>query len=329
MTKTFIQKFKKSGSQKFLVKLCIFFILLFVLDFIIGSSLNIFYFKQKVGFLYRTTYAIEKTREDVLIFGSSAATHDYYTSIFEEQLKMSSYNVGIDGNSIFYDYAILKLLLKRYHPKIIVLDFDINELKKTKESYERLSSLLPYYKNYPEVRSIIDLKSPDEKIKLLSKIYPYNSTIFSIISGNIKLFNIEYLNKRQEKKDFNIKGYFPLTTVWDKPLKADSSSINYETDSNKVKMYTSFITDCINSKVELYIVCAPVYIKQNYVNPSVILGRAIANKYNIKFWDYSADSEILSNSKLFADIPHLNESGAKIFSIKIAEAIEKASKKLK
>ncbi len=329
MINEFMKKLLTQGNnryQKFLIRLFLLFITVIVFDFIIGSLLGLFYFKQNSGFLYRTTYAIEKTTQDVIIFGSSTATHDYHPGIFEERLNLSYYNVGRDGNTILYDYAILKSILKRYTPKIVILDFDINEFRKTLESYDRLSPLLPYYKTHPEIHSIVELKSPYEKYKLLSKIYPYNSLIFSMIGGNMEYFNVEYFNNRQRNRDMNTNGYFPLTSVWKEPKRKEPNSINYELDSNKIKMYEGFIKDCIGSKTELYIVCSPIFIKRGYVSPSIDLGEEIAKKYNVSFLDYSKDSTLLNTPKLFADMVHLNNDGAKAFSDKLIDTILQVSK---
>ena len=151
------------------MKLLVLFITLVFFDFIIGSLLNIFYFKQESGLQYRTTYSIEKTTADLLIFGSSTANHNYHPGIFQNRLNMSYYNVGRDGKSIFYHYAVLEAVLKRYTPKMIIYDFDEHEFSKDQESYDRLSSFLPYYKKHPEIRSIVDLKSPYEKYKTTVK----------------------------------------------------------------------------------------------------------------------------------------------------------------
>ena len=177
-------RIKEREHPHFLVKLFLFLIIVFLLDFATGSILKYLYYKQDSGLLYRTTYAIDSTKADVLIFGASRANHHYYPGAFEKRLHMSCYNAGRDGNDIFYHYAILQGVLKRYTPKIAILDFAREEFFKNQESYDRLSSLLPYYDRHPEMRSIIQLKSPYEKYKLLSKIYPYNSLIFTIAVGN-------------------------------------------------------------------------------------------------------------------------------------------------
>jgi hypothetical protein len=209
---------------------------------------------------------------------------------------------------------VLKGVLKRYSPKVVILDFIDGEFRQYQDSYDRLSSLLPYYNRHPEMRSIIDLKSKYEKIKMLSYIYPYNSSLFTIAVGNAE-FN--------KKRSGDIKGFIPLTETWNAAIQIDSSSYKYEIDSVKVKAFESFIQDCIQSKVKLYIVCSPYYIKSTHTDYSIVLGREIAQRNNIMFFDYSKDSVFINNSKLFADIGHLNEAGARVFSNMLIDKISK------
>ena len=73
------------------------------------------------------------------------------------------------------------------------------------DSYDKLSALLPYYKNHSEIRKIVDLKSNLEKFKMLSHIYPFNSTLSYIILGNTN-----YNQKRRNE----INGYVPFIKIW-------------------------------------------------------------------------------------------------------------------
>jgi hypothetical protein len=317
MIKTSFHKIQKNPYQYFLLKLVVLLAIVFALDYSIGNALRYFYFKQESGLQYRTTYSIEKTTADLLIFGSSRANHHYNPSVFESRLNQSYYNVGRDGNSIFYHSAVLKAVLKRYSPKIVILDFVHGEFQKNQNSYDRLSSLLPYYSNHPEMRSIINLKSDYEKIKLFSNIYPYNSSIFTITVGNAE-FN--------KKRNGDIKGYVPLTKIWNGSIKIDNSSTSYEIDTMKVNAYKTFIQDCINSKVKIYIACSPYYIKSNHSDYSVIIGKEIAKRNNIEFFDYSKDSVFINNSKLFSDNSHLNDSGAIVYSNMLIDRISKLNR---
>ncbi|HEY5369695.1 MAG TPA: hypothetical protein VIJ75_11955 [Hanamia sp.] len=192
---------KNTDIKKLFLSIGIFTIVCFCLDFVIGTILNKLYFKQQSGLQYRTTYAIEKTNAEVIVLGSSRANHHYVPAVFENILHYSFYNAGKDGSSIFYNYAILKGILKRYKPRIIVLEILKEELGFEKEWYDRLSELLPYYATHPEIRSIILLKSRSERLKLISKIYPYNSSLLTILIGNTEL---------NKKRRMDLEGYVPL-----------------------------------------------------------------------------------------------------------------------
>lgn len=303
---------KRNPYKYFFSKLIVLFVFVFVSDFLIGNLLSYYYFKQQRGADYLTTYAIDSTKADLLIFGSSRANHHYLPPVFENHLNLTCYNVGRDGSFLFYHYAILKAVLKRYSPKIIILDFNDGEFSKNEGNYDRISSLLPYYKSHPEMRSIIELKSPYEKLKLLSKIYPYNSSLLIIAGGNA-IFS--------KKKREDINGYIPLTKVWSDSIRYENTPIKYEIDSTKVKIYESFIRDCLNSKVKLYISCSPHFIRYTHRDYSIKLAQEIAKKYDVRFFDHLQDSVFINNSELFADPLHLNNKGAQLFSINIVDSI--------
>ena len=303
----------KNPYKRFLFKMVILVIVIFVLDFSVGKTIEYFYFTQDSGQLYRTTYALEKTTEDVLIFGSSRANHHYHPAVIEESLHQSYYNVGRDGNYLFYHYAILQGTLKRYTPKLIILDFMEEEFKASEDSYDRISSLLPYYKTHPEIRSTVLLKSSYERLKLLSSIYPYNSSLFSIAAGNLDF------NKR---RTVEMKGYVPLTRKWNKPLQTAKRAVPFVLDSLKVKTFEAFLNDCNKLKVKVVVVVSPHYINAGDVDYSILRAREITRANNVIFLDYSRDTYFLNNPSLFADVEHLNDDGARIFTSKLLEDLK-------
>lgn len=307
-------KIKNPNINQYLLlgkKLGLLLIILFVMDFTIGNILRYFYFKQDNGLLYRTTYSMEKTKADVLIFGSSRANHHYVPEVFEKGLGLTYYNVGRDGSYILYNYAMLRSVLKRYTPKIIILDIMKKEFMASPDSYDRLTSLLPYYKEHPEIRPIVDLKSKFEKYKLLSQIYPFNSSILTIAMGNS-----EINKKRENDRD----GYIPLTREWTDSMKTDNEH-DYSLDSVKVNAYSNFIQECQQSGTKLYIICSPYFIRENHPDKSLVLAKEIAAKNGIPFIDYSANPEF-SDNHLFSDVDHLNNNGAIKFSELVVEQMK-------
>lgn len=297
--------------KKIIINIAIVATIVFVFDFAIGRTLRYFYFKETSGLDYRTTYAMDSTKAGILIFGSSRANHHYVPEIYEDSLKMTFYNSGRDGNGIFFQTAVLKSALKRYTPKVIILDF-AEDIKKERRSYDRMSSLLPYYWKHEEIRKAVELRSPFEKIKLLSEIYPFNSEILTIAIGNLEI------NKKRKSDN---KGYVALYKEWEKGI--DSITINdmYEADSNKVNAFREFLVQAKKSGAIVFVVYSPIFIKFNKLQ-DINICRELCSSENVTFWDFSKDTLFLNNRQLFQDIEHLNNNGAKIFSNLMVDKIK-------
>jgi hypothetical protein len=308
MTKTF----KHNSFRNFLVKLLAFFAVVFILDLVIGHLLKKYYFKQEAGYNYQSTYAIEKSEAGILILGSSRAANIFNPDIFEKHFNMTCFNAGKLGYPLFYHYAVLKAVLKRHAPAIVILSFDAGNFSIRQEAYDRLSSLLPYYEGHPEIRPIVELKGPFEKIKMLSAIYPYNSMLLPIISGNLT---------SSKTKFATINGYIPLKKVISGPLLKFDYSSEEKFDTVKINIYKAFIQECIDSNIKLYIVCPPYMVNSTGIDPSIIKAKKIAQDYKINFFDYTRDSFYINKPRLFADFRHLNDKGVELLSNDVVEKI--------
>lgn len=305
---------KQKNWQHYLLQVVLFILLAAATDFVAGSILKYFYNRQSSGWEYGTRYSLEETKADVLIFGASRAQQQYIPTYIEDSLHLTCYNVGRDGTPFFYHYAVLQAVLKRYTPKMIILDCEYAALKKTITSYERLSPLLPLYNDHPEIRPVIELRSPFEKYKFISHIYPYNSMIFKIAVGNLPS------NKTKQE---DIKGYVPMKGSLNEPLKTIDHTGKYELDSIKVNMLRLFIEECQQRNIALYFVCPPYYLNTIGTDYSFALTKEIAAEKKVEFIDYSKDSIFLKSPQFFDDTVHVNFTGAKIFSAKFAGDLKK------
>jgi hypothetical protein len=299
-----------NNSMKTIQRILIFTILIVAFDFLIGSSLEYLYFKQKVGLYARTTYGLEKTTAELLIFGSSSANHHYNPSIFEETLNLTAYNEGRDGIEILYHTAMLKGILRRYTPKIIILNLTPKELL-TDQNYDRLSALLPYHRKFPEMNEIISLRSRFEDLKLLSKIYPYNSTFLTILNGLHSLTG----TKIQDK------GYVPLYGNIGTNNFYGEDYLDAPLDTIRVKALVDFIDLCKARKISLYLVFSPVIGFNNQETKTVVEAKRISKKKDILCFDFINDSRFNGQVSLFKDYGHMNHDGATIFSKILASYI--------
>jgi hypothetical protein len=294
----------KTSAGKGFFRFLIFLVLVGLLDFVCGKVLQFLYYKQKSGYDYRTSYAIDSANQPGLIFGSSRASHHYVTNILADSFGMAFYNVGRDGQSILYDYAILKAILKRYTPKLVLLDYQDEELFYFPDSYERLSCLLPYAKTHPEINHSVQMRSGYEKLKMISQVYPYNSLFFSILGG---------ISSGAKGRVEEENGYLPLDHPFHS-LNADQNKFlsMREPDSNKIKTFDAFIGLCKQKGIELYVVMSPYFDPVNVKFTKLINERIRLT--GVPHFNYSRFPGIVGNVDYFSDEKHLNRKGSEIFS---------------
>ena len=229
---------------------------------------------------------------------------------------MSFYNTGRDGNFLFYNYAVFKAIVKRYRPKIIIFEVSSSELCYNETDYDRLSTLLPYYKNHPEIRQIVNLRSDFEKFKHISAIYPYNSTLLTIGIGNLE-------SNRNRK--FDRKGYVPLKNILSDTTIKTILHIDKFVDDNKIIFLKDVIKYCFCHDIHFFLIQSPLLSNiKPPKGPANI--EKFAEKNNIPYWDFSYSPSFRSVPGFFQDQNHLNEIGAMAFSKTIANKIKISSK---
>lgn len=298
----------------FVYKIVIFAVVVAIADFSIGKLLTKKYFSQQQGEDALTTFAIKDVRTDMLVFGSSRAVNIFDPSVMENETGLSCFNAGRIGQSVFYHHAVLKSVLKRYTPKAIILSVDAWDFAEDEFDYDCISCLLPYYESCPEVREIVNLRGPFEKLKLVSSIYPYNSLLLPIIKGN---------NWKDKRPGHLPNGYVGLKEVFPGPVETfNFYTTRKEIDTVKVNTYISFINECKARNIELYVVCPPYLQNPVGRNRSLMIAEAIAKEKNVPYFDFAYAPAFLNRQYLFADFRHLNYQGSQEFSRIISEKIE-------
>lgn len=303
-----MEKYSLNHISRFLLRFALIASIILIFDQSIGLILKHYYFRQEYGKESQTTYIIDSTVADILVFGSSRASHHYVPEVFERKLNKTFYNTGNPGNYILYSYAIFKSVVKRYNPKLIIFDIRAYDLGDIPSEYERLSQLLPYYHKYPEIRDVIDLRGPFEKLKQISAIYSYNSLIFQIVNGNLGLI---------KAGETNLKGYFPLSRT----MKEEKIEIwdlnNIRIDENKIHALKDIISTCKQKNIDLVFVQSPSWlIIQDSVCKKIISDMCSEN--GIAYIDMSNDPTFIKKPDYFEDINHLNNTGAVVFSDTLA-----------
>jgi hypothetical protein len=292
-------------------KLIIIALIVIVCDRGIGKVLNLYYFRLEKGLYGQITYCIDSTTADILILGSSRANHSYVPDVIEEKSGQTCYNAGRDGNYILYNYAVFKAITKRYNPKMIILDISPDELGYSVTEYDRLSLLLPYYQTHPEIREILNLRGPLEKIKRISHIYYYNSLILQIARGNLGNHSV---------KEADMKGYLPL---FKKMKYGTIDTLTHRInsiDENKIRALEDIISTCKQKNINLVFVYSPIWsiIQNSSANQRI---NDMCSENGIRYLNLSNLPWFIDKPEYFADLSHLNDEGARIFSAMLVNKI--------
>ena len=293
--------------KRFIKKFALLAITLVILDLLIGAVLKYYYFKQKSGLLYRSTYAIDSTRAAVLVFGSSRANHHYVPSVFENKLHATFYNCGRDGCNLLYDLAVISAVLERYKPQHIIIDVMPDEFSRSEEG--QLSYLLPYHDN-PSINHFIKYNSKFESYKLLSRMYPYNSLLTNIIVGNLS-----------SHKSYSIddKGYIKLDNVM--PFYPKTISQQAKINVNLVRILNDVLITLSRKHIPVTFVISPSYFLFAKENDNVEIIENLCRMYNnVDFFNYENDTAFAAYGLYYDDL-HLNYIGANKFSENLSDKL--------
>lgn len=287
--------------KRFLLKVLSLLLFVLLIDILCGKFLDWCIAKGGGGgSMERNYYALTQTHADCLIFGSSKASHHYVPSVIEDALGMSAYNCGQDGNGIYYAYPVISTILKRYTPRCIIYDlkpeFDFCQFQ-SDERY--IAPLKIFYGKYNDIDSIVDRIDPTQKIKMCSNLYRFNSQITSPIVGLFKSHHDE------------MDGYLPLYGSFNGPLEKDSVC-RPVCDDQKIGLLEKLIDKCKAHKVRFIFVVSPSLYGENKADyePAVELAR----RKHVPFLFEGDNKLFVGKRSLFKDPPHLNDSGARLYT---------------
>jgi hypothetical protein len=306
--------------KKLGINLIILLGILLVMNLIISYLMERLFYEQTHGDDYVTIEVLEKTKAEVIILGSSRASHHFISDSIECRTNLSVYNGGRDNMGIHYINAVIPEILSRYTPKYIVLDIIPNAYcvgYHNKQSYIHIqsSTLLPFANKHPRIYNCVKKIAPMEVIKSKwIKIYPYNSLIGSALQNTFTHFGHS-----------QYKGYEPLiseldTIRYNKPFENDSA-LSEIIDSTATQLLEETIQLCQQKNVKVLICFSPFYFKRPTKFVIDDYFKSLSNKNSIPILDLTKDNRFQKNYKLFYDEMHLNDDGAIILSGEISKLI--------
>ncbi len=289
------------AMKKFLIRVLLFFAVLAAIDRLSGYVFSYLSENAKGGYTGHYHYLVDKTNEDILIFGSSRAIHHYNPQIITDSLGLSCYNCGQNGNGILLFYGWWKLISERYHPKMVIYDVtDEFDLLEGEDNHKYLGWLKEAY-DHDYVKDIFLSIDEMERFKMISQMYRYNSKWHQVLADYIKPLYVVEEN-----------GFFPLVGSIDSMKVRKNVNVykQFQFDDLKLEYLKRFVRELGETK--LVFVVSPSIYGNNETRLQPI--RELCSKYNIKLYDYSNSQKYVRNSNYFKDGSHLNAIGADVFT---------------
>lgn len=292
--------------RKIIYKSLIFIALLFCTDCILGFAFDYLFKNGKGGNSYTQSYIANKCNEDIIIYGSSRANHHYIPRIFEDSLKLSSYNCGTDGAGIITMYGRHNMIKKRNIPKIIIYELT-NGFDITKNDNVKYLKHLKTFAGDETIDSIIKSVDRNEYIKLKCNTFRHNSQLFSLFSNYLV------------SPIIGDKGYVALKDVMnyepEKPMNNDSIT----TDDLKLAYLEKFILE--NKDCSKLIFCiSPIYYKSDINEYKAALD--LCKKHGVVVFEHLNDTTFIGKKEYFKDATHLNDKGATKYTNIITQKIK-------
>ncbi|WP_121357542.1 SGNH/GDSL hydrolase family protein [Flavisolibacter nicotianae] len=290
--------------KKNLVRLLIFLGIVLALDKVIGVVCQKLYVRSNEYTVRKLRYTLDSTRQEILVLGSSRAEHHFIPNIISQSTGMTTYNCGFAGEGFLFSLIQLNETLKRYTPRFVVIEASPSTLSLPNPE-ESLKLLLPYYKRDSLIYNALTGNGYFEHLKFASSIYPYNSTIASLISGNLK------------RGSDTLNGFKPLDGTIDTSGVAARMNATFVNPYPPEKFVTlkEIISTCRQRNIPVAVVNSPVYLTNTVHDQVSNQIKAICAQYpNAVYLDYSKLDSLYVQGQYFKDYSHLNSAGAAIFT---------------
>ncbi len=302
---------------KFTLHIFILIGLLIIIDISWGLLCSSLLYKQNDGRFYKISYSLDKSNEEIIILGSSRAETNYNPAIFEKELGMSCWNAGRGGQGLLYCIALEEEILKRYSPKIILLNMDPNGLE-GEIDYDMAAILRPFSRNHTSIYELLSKKNWSEKYKLLSNIYTYNSMMFYFIRP--------YFIKNKDGNTSD-KGWKPrkgeiTPPVISKNTNTTDTLISQELNPKKIILLNQLIENANRTHTKLIISIPPDYLPIQRETATMFYIKNLSINNPISVIDMTIDTSFVRKQKLFRDLNHMNDYGATIFSARLVQIIQ-------
>lgn len=309
--------------KKFGLTLILFSIPLFILGGLGDYFINMALKKSKHKyFVVWNDLVSGNINSEIVVYGTSRARAHINSKILEDTLKLSTYNLGIDGFTFKMEYCRHELILeKNKKPSFIIQTLDFHILGDIDNLYQ-FQQFCPYFDNETILKTIKTYKGPNW--------WDYNLPLVRYYGNTEEIFSaMNILLRPSHNKGNRYKGFYNFDRSWTyefEKVKKSKKTMFQKLDKDSVILFENYLADTKRRGIPIIFVYTPEYIDgQNFVSNRkeiMALYKKLATKYDIPFIDYSSDP-MCFNREYFYNAEHLNLKGTNLFSKKLASDLKK------
>lgn len=309
---------KKNTLCFFCFKAMLLLVILFGVDRLVGAA---FVKMKDVGLAgnpenmwLKTPFTVEKVDADVVVIGSSKASHHYVPQMLEDSLGLTAYNCGQDGCFFLYQNCIINMILDRYTPKMILWDIQPGSFVGIDHSneYQNIRYLSPYYPANSWAESYINSESPKIRYRMMSRMFAFNSKSLNYVFPLVT-----------HSSATNKNGYIPLATEgYLYPEMGKQAEEEGVVNCAYLDLLDKTMKRCKEKGVKLRMYISPEFSQKSALTVAAEdeIGR-VAMCNDVSFTNAHSDEHFMQDATLFKDAGHLNDKGARMFTANVVRDI--------
>lgn len=304
--------------KRFLVKLMLFFVLVFGLAWGVDYSIS-------KGLLEMEDYRFMSWHDmlqggidaDVVIMGNSRALSHFEPWTIDSICGTHSYNLGLGGYAISVE--ILKYHCYRLHnkkPRYIIQQVDYHTLRSDFAPHQHESEqFLPLIYDKGMHKEL--LRVGYKPLDVFCPLYRYFGYQMVIKNGFLEFFGLKHYVNNPSRQ-----GHHYEEGQWDGTELAKMESIVAKMDQEGKNHFEEYMKTCHNEGIKVVLVNSPTYIGATEKTVGLDVMDAyfdsIANRYGTVYLDYTKDYELCYDTLNFCVSVHLNPQATHRFSVDFA-----------
>lgn len=300
----------------FCLKTVLLLVILFGVDRLVGAAFvkmkDVGLSRNPENVWLKTPFTVEKVDADVIVIGSSKASHHYVPQMLDDSLVLTVYNCGQDGCFFLYQNCIVNMVLDRYQPKVILWDIQTASFTSTGlNEYQNIRYLSPYYAQNKWVKSFVNSESDKMEYRMMSRMFGYNS----------KLLN--YVFPLVTRSSATQKGYVALPNEGYKYPEMKQEKEDGDISDDYLALLNETSKRCNEMGVNLILCISPEFTMkgEKTLEIETAIGDVVANN-GAEFLNYNSSDLFMNDATLFKDPSHLNDKGARFYTQLIIKEIK-------